>query len=852
MSRAVSHAFLLSALLLLLTNCRGEEDSQPAVFPIKLLPSATPVDYELFIEPDFGAPDALDPWFVLEMSESGEPTTTTPAADHPCVSVDQGALVLQPGRGVLFRYVEVPSESTVVVRARLPSISGPDESICPLLRAPLMAEFDGDFVAYSLPELEAAIQDHKARELYFRFARRILKFSTGPTGFWWGDDVADGEMRVAEARFKTRNHSELRALCVRLPDEPTRIESIWFGEAPVLGSDDKNAYDSVSPSNEEDLRPTVASFAGELRPAIRVDAGTHVVLARDLSPDATKLSFGVVTPPQEAGSPEEAHWVMELVRTRATDGTEGVGARSNATPSSADVLQLGEGTLSSGKLPVRWRDVVLSWPGEDVFPDAQLHFRVKSGAPVLLSQPIVHGPNAGDRPNLLLISIDTLRPDHVGWHGYERPTTPVLDELASGATVFEQCASVGPYTLPSHATMLSGLFPARHGARETTDRLGEDVPTLATLLSSRGWATAAFTGGGFLSPDFGFSNGFDRYQSVDPVHDSRERSSRGRYSGSNRMFQDQLDELHSLNAVEGWIKSHADGPWFAFVHTYVAHEYRPPTQDFALFDTKPGSDWGADVQERLVPRAWIESAPEVADLEHLTNLYDASIHFVDREIGGLIDRLDKAGQLENTVVVLTSDHGEEFLEHGHLRHSQSLYEEMLHVPLVIRMPGQDVGHRVSVPVHLADLTPTVLEAMQLPAIPGLDGASLRGLLWEGGEGPESSGRRDDSRTEMYATVETNWSRRASLRVGDIKLIRGDTDEALTYPSSAPWELFDLASDPGETNNLFEQRAHAAGLLQQRLLDLEKTQAASAAPSSRAEVREELKEQLKALGYVDGG
>ncbi|MFG0316815.1 MAG: sulfatase [Planctomycetota bacterium JB042] len=485
-----------------------------------------------------------------------------------------------------------------------------------------------------------------------------------------------------------------------------------------------------------------------------------------------------------------------------------------------------------------WTDVRVPWPdavggGRAV----EVAIENRGDAPFLLAQPIVRAPPAASRPSLLLISLDTLRADHLSCYGYARPTSPFLDRFAGGAVRFEHCLAPSSHTLPSHASLLTGRLPVEHGVVNDGRRL--DARLLATLpahLAAAGYATAAWTGGGYVSTAFGFSGGFDRFFQLDPV-----AFEEGVGLAARREFESPQD----LDDVAAWIEARdADGPWFAFVHTYAIHGYRAPADVFAAFDREPEAPWRGRLDETLKPDHWRApgNAPSPADVRHLVDLYDASIRAVDARLEAFLDRLDRGGRLDDAVVVVTSDHGEEFLEHGGLQHALTLFEEQLRIPLLVRLPGAERGRAETEPLHLVDLAPTLLDRMGLPPLAGATGVARPALL-DGAGAPAGSG------TPWLFSLDRADARATALRSGRFKVIHAETGDAVRFPASAAWRLFDLREDEGERHDLAPRDPVRLADLRRRLAEtLDRLRFRAERPVGRPP-NADVEAELRALGYT---
>jgi len=413
--------------------------------------------------------------------------------------------------------------------------------------------------------------------------------------------------------------------------------------------------------------------------------------------------------------------------------------------------------------------------------------------------------------NVLLISIDTLRPDHLGCYGYGRETSPNLDALCREAVVFDQAISHAPSTLPSHASMLTALLPDHHGASFANRRpLPREVVTLAEVLKDEGYRTASFNDGAQIARKWGLDQGFDLYQ-------------------VNRDDADTFDRVVHL-ALE-WL-DHEPGresPFFLFLHTYeVHHPYTPSRENLERIQADPYDGWLGDAVE-VRELNWIDEgrrsvAP--ADLEFIRAAYDAEIRSMDRALGRLLAGLRDRGLLESTLVVLTSDHGEEFGEHGKIGwHSHTLFDELLRVPLVVRFPAERWSdRRVQRQVRLIDLAPTVIDALAVPAPEQWQGVSLVRLL-----------RGEEMKPLLAASkIDHERDRRVhSLRTGRWKLYRD--------------RLYDLQRDPEELYDFSSGRLELVEALKARLAQL--TAGGRVGTGEPLQLDPETVERLRALGYL---
>ena len=413
--------------------------------------------------------------------------------------------------------------------------------------------------------------------------------------------------------------------------------------------------------------------------------------------------------------------------------------------------------------------------------------------------------------NVVLLSIDTLRADHLEAYGYARPTSPFLAELAARGTLFEQAYSQAPWTLPSHGAMLMSRHPSSlgEGPWERPRRLPDEAHSIAEVLRDAGVRTRAIVNKGFVSAVFGLDQGFEHYGEHDKPLELTVRRA-GRW----------LDTLES------------DERFFLFLHTYEVHEYQPPAEVAAEF-VGPYDGFLDELGEKLPmfvqDRALGRDMPELdeVDLAHLIDLYDATIREADDAVRDLWAMLEQRGLADDTLLVITSDHGEEFLEHGGTGHGYTLHDENLRVPLILVHPSLP-ARRVAEQVRLIDLAPTIAELAGLDAPSDWEGLSLTALL-------------EGDTTPRPAFAEQAHRPFASVRTGDLKYILGEHDAV---------ELYDLASDPHETTNLAGEHPAEQDLRSKLGAWITAHNAwPPPLPSEAAELAPELLDDLKRLGYL---
>jgi arylsulfatase A-like enzyme len=383
--------------------------------------------------------------------------------------------------------------------------------------------------------------------------------------------------------------------------------------------------------------------------------------------------------------------------------------------------------------------------------------------------------------NVIIIGLDTLRPDHLGCYGYPRNTSPAIDRLAGEGALFEYAVSQSPWTLPSFATVFTSLYPTQHRAGFLKSTLGTDFPTLASILSDNGYSTGAVVNTAALNPAFGIDRGFAHYD-VAPM-------SAGRVAdGTTR------------DALE-WVDGRADRSFFLFVHYYDPHlSYSPPAPYDTLFDPDYTGPIGNSFDPDFLPTDRMNgfqrmNALPARDKEHIVALYDGEVAFADTAIGELLKGLEARGLRDRTLIVFMSDHGEEFFEHGGFAHGHTLYNELIHVPLLFSLPGRiPTGMRLRAMVRLVDIMPTVLSMLGIDTDARLEGRDLSPLFrGETAPGPTRPG----------ALLESAALSEALLYGPEQKSISAFPYKLILHTNSGKEAMFDLDIDPGETVDVAE-------------------------------------------------
>jgi arylsulfatase A-like enzyme len=536
-------------------------------------------------------------------------------------------------------------------------------------------------------------------------------------------------------------------------------------------------------------RTGTLSPAGEARPALLETASWRVAL-----PSRPLLTFGMGC--SWAGQGEAPGWYRLAVRA---------GDRVLA------------GRTLNPRVARGWRDVSvpLEGLGRETTLTLELRFTDRDGREISVppgfllgvSDPTVHDlADYGRARGVVVISIDTLRRDHVGAYGYARPTTPRLDALARDGLLAEDAVSTSSWTLPAHLSLLTSLDPGAHGGVDMEHGFNGRSPTLAETLRGAGYATHAVTSHLYVSAVYGLDRGFDHLD----FHQDRKAT-----DVADRAI-DALDRL-------------GDRPFFLFLHFYDPHwHYDPPPSTRALFE-RPYRGDVTGLWQDFSKRARVTEA----DVQHLLDLYDGEIRYVDDEVGRVLDHLKARGLDRSTLVAVTSDHGEEFQEHGSWEHQKTLYEEVVRVPLVLRGPGV-APRRDGAQVSLLDLAPTVLAWAGLPAWPHAQGRSLLDAVPPREAYGETDHTADGTHKLFLRGAQGRWKVIVSLSRAD-RAVR-----------AAEW--YDLGTDPGEKRSVAPP-AEVAEALRRRALGRWQQARARAAPGPSVSLTVEQRERLRALGYV---
>jgi arylsulfatase A-like enzyme len=593
---------------------------------------------------------------------------------------------------------------------------------------------------------------------------------------------------VAEPRVRVaRGDAWLRTPTLLLPRQDER--RVWVPvplPAEVEGREvDVQVFGRPVPPNEQ---------RHVTRP-LRIGRGAHLAVGLGLDPLGTKVGASSV---QFRLTVEAEDGARELLRTTLSP--------LDAPAWSDHRLDLGP--WAGRTVRIRMETSVLVRPGAD--PAAAFGF------PLWGSPQIVEPRRRDGRRNVILVSLDTLRGDYVGGSLNGVPLMPELTRIAERGTLFENATATYPSTTASHMTMLTGLYPASHQVVFAAGSLLPDIVTLPEILAQNGYATFAVTEDAMLAAQAGFLRGFDRYRE---------------FKGPT--MWDTAGQIEDTFATGlRWLESHRNERFFLFLHTYEVHAPYEPPAGFDVFHT-----WEKDGVEVPVD----DRTPRPIKLR---NRYAGEVRYADSVVAQLVGRLEALGVLDDTILVFTSDHGDEFGEHGMTGHAKSAYDEVLHVPLILVAPGLvPAGERIATPVSLVDLAPTLLSLVKIAAPPATHGESLVPLL-HGAPFPKNR--------VLYAES-PSWGkreRRIAARTARFKWVA-------TSDGGTPITIYDLSVDPGEERPIDDVRLATIG--EQMIGYYREVDAVGASrlaaqgdplEAPKPELDDRTVESLKALGYVD--
>ncbi len=476
---------------------------------------------------------------------------------------------------------------------------------------------------------------------------------------------------------------------------------------------------------------------------------------------------------------------------------------------------------------------------------------------------------------MLLISVDTLRPDHLGCYGYEKNTSPNIDRLGAEGALFRNAISSSSWTLPAHMSLFTSLYESVHGVNDNWVRLDEKRVTLAERLQQAGYATAGFFSGPYLHPSFGFDQGFDLYEGClnygssisellgeagnageydeaferfrDPERELMPQERRLRGEIDRRSHEDQTSSLVTGRAT-AWLEGNRQSPFFLFLHFFDVHyDFIPPAPYDEMF-SDPGPRYDS-LDHGFINNPQISATMPEAQLRYVLSQYDGEIRWVDHNIGLVLEKLDELDLRDRTIVILTSDHGEEFFEHGDKGHQKTLYDEVVRIPLIFACPDLlPGGETLDAQVRIIDVYPTLINLLGLDPPAEILGQSLVPLIR--GESPER---------DLPALSELLYSRSDGTK-GILSSLRLRGEKIIADIERGEFDSFDLGRDPNERaprrlsvsgGDLEGEDLHDRLIELSRLLIRFEHGLEKSADRGAKEPDEELRRRLIALGYLEG-
>lgn len=472
------------------------------------------------------------------------------------------------------------------------------------------------------------------------------------------------------------------------------------------------------------------------------------------------------------------------------------------------------------------------------------------------------------QPNILVIIMDSVSAENLSCYGYHQVTTPHIDLLAQQSTLFEQAISVGCWTLPVHASLFTGLYPLSHGVTTSKDALPGEFPTLALRLEELGFQTACFSNNAYISETTGLTQGFDTVESVWSLSHSRgtKRTKMERLIKRLEQYGPRANPVIRLartlqrartltkrlrnrrdkgakltnEKIQAWLttRRNPNQPFFLFVNYMDCHlPYNPPYPYNRRFMPKHISPWhiarvgnNRDVIRRLSEERSLE------DIQILRALYDGQLCYLDQQIGELVRYIDSLGILDDTVLIITSDHGDSLGEHNHIGHRMALYEQLVRVPLLIRYPARfQPGARVRQQVSLIDLYPTILE------LAGIDLSQENTNGFHSLITPLTAEARPFIIAENTAPKSQNDVIARMIRTGQHKYI---------WKSNQEHELYDLVKDPRESANLVDLETKLVRKMDEYLEEWKRSAVDHQIKTGQAEYDQLMLDVLRQLGYVE--
>lgn len=456
------------------------------------------------------------------------------------------------------------------------------------------------------------------------------------------------------------------------------------------------------------------------------------------------------------------------------------------------------------------------------------------------------------RPNILLIIMDATRAKNLSCYGYHRPTTPNLERFAERCVVYETAISAAGWSLPSHASIFTGLYPSRHGAHEQHKHLAPEYPTMAEQLCSRGYCTLAFCHNPYVGPATGLDRGFEWFNNdFGSIPISLWKISRKISNGFARVLgQRDSGARHTNKQVHTTLRrlQADDRPFFMFIHYEEPHgPYHPPRKYNRYLPNGVSPKEAKQVNQDQWKYLIAPSSMAERDFEILTALYDGEITYLDSRIAEVLGWIEELGILDRTMVIITADHGENIGDHESMAHKYCLYDTLLHVPLIIHYPrGIATPGRVEHQVQTLDLLPTILAMLgdtSSETYRSLQGHDLLSSTKHGFTIAEQAHPDLTTFYKRFPGVDVSRYDRA------LKMIRTDRYKYI-WVSDGNHELYDLQADPDEQRNIIAECSDIAGDLDRRLTEWRNSFDEAPPSYEVSEFEEQVKARLRALGYLE--
>lgn len=437
-------------------------------------------------------------------------------------------------------------------------------------------------------------------------------------------------------------------------------------------------------------------------------------------------------------------------------------------------------------------------------------------------------PDGDHRPlNVLLIVIDTLGAEHVGCSYKGQPTTPHLDRLAKGGVQFRRAYSTAPWTKPAIASIFTGMMPSAHGVRQPLDRLPDDPVVLARRFDELGYYTGAIVSNMLVSAPQGYDQGFDSFD-----------------DSLSLLSEVKITSSLLTDRALSWLSDDRGEPFFLFLHYFDPHY---------VYLHHDGFDRTSGYEGPIKPGTGIWKLRKMSsdlspdDIDYIRGLYHEEVAYTDEQIGRVLDYLDSVGLSKNTFIVVTADHGEEFMQRGWIGHTRTLYEELVHVPLIVSLPGRFQPRVIDTPVSILDIEPTILSVVGASVTePRWNGISLLPML--SGQPAPQPGRGIIS--EVSFEPSPNTQQAVEKAAHKTSLVRGKLKVIHDLPTDS-WQVFDLEHDPLEQNDLVGEKRKDGLALIRALEDWEAVRTATAGRQvEQWQPSEEDRERMRALGYVE--